>query len=141
MTELLTLLIGCLQVFPTPYTREPLEASSPPPPFSLNGAIAHALNLLILGIYQSIGSIIGSDTTRNAESMLVGCRAGLGVFGRRTSGLVLQLVKLFGVSLILLLTPNPALWSFISQLFLLVCQVNDPLFPLSWSIVDRLCLH
>lgn len=70
--------------------------------------MAHACNLWNLGKYQAIGSTTGSDMTRNAESMPVECRAGLGVFGRRTSGLVLQLLKLFGISSILLLTPNPA---------------------------------
>lgn len=44
--------------------------------------------------------------------MPVECRAGLGVFGRRTSGLVLQLLELFGINSILLLTPNPAQWLF-----------------------------
>jgi hypothetical protein len=64
----------------------------------LKAAIAHAEPQGLVTTYPVLSSIVGCDRTLDAKSCPVGCWAGLGVLGRRRSGLILQLARMFGVS-------------------------------------------
>lgn len=109
------------------FTRQHRYTRGPPPP---SPQMRQSLMLVISEAYaySRLRPNYSSDMTRNAESMPVDCRAGLGVFGRRTSGLVLQLLKLFGISSILLLTPNPAQRPFVLRFSFCYVKFTAPYF-------------